>query len=78
MLKDILSPKYRKIVYTTYSLSGLLLGAIQVGFVAAAVAQPMALTVALAVYAYLGVGLGFVARANTPSQTPAEGPLSDE
>lgn len=70
MLKDILPSKIRKIAYLLYAFCGLATGAIQVGFVAAAVAQPVALTVAIAVLAYLGIGLGFTAAANTPSETP--------
>lgn len=76
MLKDILPARYRAIVYRLYSVVGLLVGAIQVGFVTAAVAQPVALTVTVAVLAYLGIGLGFVAAANTPangSQSDSDG-----
>lgn len=72
MLKDILTPKIRKIAYSVYAICGLVVGAIQVGFVAAAVAQPVALTVAIAVLAYLGIGLGFTAAANVPAETPQD------
>lgn len=72
MLKDILTPKIRKIVYLVYAMCGTLTGAIQVGFVAAAATQPVALTVVLAVYAYLGIGLGFTAAANVPPEKPSD------
>lgn len=54
----------RKVVYAVFSLLGLVLGAVQVGFATATDGQPVWLTTALAVYAFLGGALGFTARAN--------------
>lgn len=69
MLTDILSPEKRKIVYAIFAVVGLILGSTVVGFAAAASALPVAVKVALAVYAYLGGAIGATAGANTPSQT---------
>lgn len=67
-LTDVLPAEARRYVYTAYAVIGVLIGATQVGFVAASVDQPTWLTVALAVYAYLGIALGFTAAANTPAE----------
>ena len=67
-----LPPKARAVCYLIFSCLGLGLGATQVGYAAANQGQPTWLTVALAVYAFLGVGLGFTAASNTqtaPSPT---------
>lgn len=71
-LKDILSPKWRKVFYAVFGLVGVALGATLVGFGAAGVAVPVALKVALAVYGFLGGAFGATAGANVPSQTPSE------
>lgn len=65
MLQEIFTPSTRAVVYRLYAVVGLLLGATQVGFSSADVGQPTALTVALAVFAFIGTGLGFTASANT-------------
>lgn len=67
-MHDILAPAIRSKVYAFYAVLGLVLGATQVGFSAAEAGQPVWLTVALAVYAFVGGALGFVAQANTPSE----------
>ena len=61
ILTDILAPQYRKALYVTYALVGLIFGAIQV------VTEPAWLVDALAVYAFVGGALGLTAGANTPS-----------
>jgi len=73
-MKEIVNgnPQLRRTLYTAYAIVGLVLGATQVGFSAAEVGQPIALTVALAVYGFLGTAFGFTARANTGAQ-PATG-----
>ena len=68
MLRDILPAHYRKVAYALYAVVGVLLGAIQVGYGAAEAGQPVALTVALAVYAFLGGALGVTAAQNTPRE----------
>lgn len=65
-MKDIVPAHYRAIAYRVWAIATLIASATQVGFAAAMAAQPVALTVILAVLAFLGVGLGFVAAANTP------------
>ena len=68
----ITDPRVRESVYTIFAVLGVALGATQVGFSAAEQGQPVWLTVALAVYAFLGAaGLG-VARANTPTREHIE------
>lgn len=67
-MTDILTPAIRSKVYAVYAVLGLVLGATQVGFAAAETGQPVWLTVALAVYAFVGGALGFVAQANTPNE----------
>lgn len=69
MLNDILTPTIRRVIYAVYAIVGLVLGAVQVGVTAVPDgAQPAWLTVALAVYAFVGTGLGFTASANTAPQ----------
>lgn len=53
-------------LYAAYAVAGVILGAIQTGLAAAESGQPVWLTVALAVYAFLGGSIGYVAQANTP------------
>lgn len=60
-------PDVRAKVYTGFWVTGLALGATQVGFASADAGQPTWLTVALAVYAFLGTGVGYTASRNTPS-----------
>jgi hypothetical protein len=54
-------------IYMVFGVLGLGLGAAQVGFAAANSEQPVWLTVALAVYAFLGIGIGYTAASNTPA-----------
>lgn len=60
----------RKLIYAIYFIAGLILGAIQAAF-GAMTGTPIApewLTVALAVYGYLGIPVGVLAVANTPDK----------
>lgn len=59
-------PQFRVAAYTISAAVGLVLGATQVGYAAADAGQPTWLTVALAVYAFIGGSLGVVAKSNTP------------
>lgn len=62
----IKNAKARAAIYGAYVIAGLLIGGIQVAFAAVAgVEQPTWLTVALAVYAYLGIPVGGLAAANS-------------
>ena len=62
------NPQLRRILYTAYAIAGLILGSTQVGFSAADAGQPVALTVALAVYGFVGTAFGFQARAKTDAK----------
>lgn len=68
----ITSSTIRKAIYGTYAIAVVVIGAVQVAFAAAPElgGQPVAVTVALAVAAYLGVPISALALANTPK--PAE------
>ena len=61
-----LPPKVRATIYLVYGIIGLLLGSTQVAHAAGGWAQPTWLTVSLAVFAFLGTGLGLTAASNTP------------
>lgn len=61
-------PTLRKTLYTIYTLLGLALGAVQVGYASADAGTPTWLTVTLAVFAFVGAGLGFTAATNTPAR----------
>lgn len=62
--------KVRGPIYAVYALLGLALGATQVGFASANAGQPVWLTVALAVFAFVGTGIGYTAASNTPTVDP--------
>lgn len=64
-MRDIVTGKTRKTFYAIYATLGLILGATQVGYSAAEAGQPTWLTVALAVFAFVGTAFGFTASANT-------------
>lgn len=60
------NPKARKPIYQVFAAIGIIIGAIQVGFASIVDAgQPVWLTVALSVYAFLGAAGFTVAQANT-------------
>ena len=64
--------RVRKNIYRVFAAIGLGIGAVQAGFAAANAGQPLWLTVALSVYAFLG-GAGFyVSQANTPTARISE------
>ena len=71
-LTDIIPAAVRRPLYVTYALTGLSLGAVQVGFSSAGEGQPVWLTVALSVYAFIGTGFGFTASANVPEDESAD------
>lgn len=78
MLTDILTGPLRRKLYITFALIGLTLGAIQVGFAAAQIGQPVWLTVAFAVFGFVATAFGFTASANTPAaQGRHEAPAYD-
>jgi len=74
-LLDIIPAQGRKYLYAAYALVGLILGATQVGFLAAG-DQPLWLTIALAVYGFIGTGIGATASVNTPNTKEVTSPVS--
>jgi len=76
-VKDFIPAEIRRHVYAAFAFIGVALGATQVGFAAADAGQPVALTVALAVYTFIGGAIGFVARGNTDTDTTPDGGASD-
>ena len=71
-LRVALPPKVRAVLYYIFSIVGLTLGALWIGFSAAETAQPTWLTVALAVFAFLAPALGVTAASNTPTSARPE------
>lgn len=67
VLRELIPHPARKMIYAVYALAGVVLGAVTTGLAAAGAADPVALTVSLAVYAYLGGPVGVIASANTPA-----------
>ncbi|WP_028659613.1 hypothetical protein [Nocardioides insulae] len=68
-------PGARRTMYYFAFAVGLILGGLQVGYGAAATAQPSWLTVTLAVYAFAASYLGLTAAKHTPA-SGAEAPTS--
>lgn len=69
MLTDILPANARKTLYAVYALVGVVLGAIQVAYLNID-GQPEWLTVALAVFGFLGTALGATAASNITEAKP--------
>lgn len=78
LLKDIIPTELRTKLYAVYAILALALGAVQVGFASSNAGQPEWLTTTLAVFVFLGAGLGLTAQANptghpvAASAAPAE------
>ena len=64
-MKDFIPARYRATIYAIFAALGIAIGAVQVGFASAGEGQPVWLTVALAVYAFIGGAVGITANANT-------------
>lgn len=72
-MKEILQAipeKYRGNAYVWFGVLGVLLGAIAAGYATAGVALPVAVKVALGVYAFLGGPVAATAKANVPATKP--------
>ena len=68
-LVDIIPAEWRKPIYAIYAVLGVVLGAIQI----ALDPDPSWLMTTMAVYAFVGGAIGFVASANTiPTKTESE------
>jgi hypothetical protein len=66
-LVNIFGSALRGRLYAVYAVVGLVIGSVQAGYSAVAdrgVEVPAGVQVALAVYAYLGIALGFTAASN--------------
>src|SRR5699024_7638101 len=63
-----INPTTRKTAYYVYGLIGVAIGAIQVGYSAAELGQPTWLTVALAVFSFIGAAFGITSGQNTLKQ----------
>jgi hypothetical protein len=64
-------PSLRKKIYSAFWVTGLVIGAAQVGLAAADEASPVVLDALLAIYAFLGGAIGFTAAQNVD-------PVADE
>ena len=56
---------FRKPLYGAFAVIGVIIGAIQVGFAAAEVGNPLWLNITLAVFPFVAGAVGFTASANT-------------
>ena len=59
---------WRKPIYGAFAVAGVIIGAIQVGFSAAEVGNPLWLNITLAVFPFLAGAVGFTASANTNNE----------
>lgn len=66
IITEHLPATWRRWVYAVYAVAGVVIGGTQVGFAAAELAQPVWLTVTLAVYAFVGGAVGLTATSHTP------------
>ena len=64
---------WRKPIYGAFAVAGVVIGAIQVGFAAAEVGNPLLLNITLAVFPFVAGAIGFTASANTDTSVPGEG-----
>lgn len=69
---SLLPAGVRGVFYTIFALTGVVFGGIQVGYGAVELAQPAWLTVALAVYAFVGGAFGLVAVTHTDETPPVD------
>lgn len=71
-VKEYIPAAKRRLVYAIFAFLGLGLGAVQVGFAAAEMGQPVWLVVSLAIYTFVAAGVGFTAQSNTPTREDEE------
>lgn len=62
----LVSARTRQKVYALYALGSVVLGAVQVGYSAGQLEQPLWLVIATAVWVFLGGSQGLLALLNTP------------
>lgn len=76
---ELLSETKRKVLYLVYGFVGVAIGATQTAYVAAEAVTPLWVTVALSVYAYIGVSFGLVAAQNVgAAEVVVSEPLEDD
>lgn len=63
-------PAARKVLYAVYAWLGLAAAATEVAYHAAHLGQPLWLTIALSVYAFVGTSVGATAVTHTPARKP--------
>lgn len=73
----LVGPRTRQTVYGGYALGSVVLGAIQVGYSAGQYEQPVWLTIATAVWVFLGGSQGLLALLNTTPPPVGEGVKND-
>jgi len=76
MLTDIIPATQRAKVYIVFAVIAAGFGTVQVVYLTTSTPQPMWLTVALALIAYVGTSMGALAKANVPMQDPQAAPVS--
>ena len=59
---------FRKPLYGAFAVAGVVIGAIQVGFSASEVGNPLWLNITLAVFPFVAGAVGFTASANTNNE----------
>lgn len=65
---ELITARARRWVYALYALGSVVLGAIQVGYSAGGYTHPVWLTIATAVWVFLGGSQGLLALLKTPSE----------
>lgn len=74
----LITARTRQRVYALYAAGSVLLGAVQVGYSAGQIEQPLWLTISIAVWVFLGGPQGLLALLNTHSPTVGEGVQSSD
>lgn len=69
----LFTARTRQRVYALYALGSVLLGAVQVGYSAGQIEQPLWLTISMAVWVFLGGSQGLLALLNTTAPEIGEG-----
>jgi hypothetical protein len=72
MLKDFLSPKYRKLAYGILLAAGLAIGSTAAGFLAVGATLPVWLKAAFAVHSFISTAGFGLARGNVTPESPSE------
>lgn len=67
-VSELITARARRWVYALYALGSVILGAIQVGYSAGGYSHPVWLTIATAVWVFLGGSQGLLALLKTPPE----------